>query len=289
VDQELASAVFRAGVTAAIVATVLSLGASFTVAQLAAPLARIRLVVVVVLLNTVVLPAAAWWTARALPISEGYVVGIALAAIGAGGAAGLKAAQLSGRADLPLAVSLVVVLQMVNLVSVPLWAAVVGSGADLSRLSIVANLLGLVLLPLAIGAVLRARSAAVAARLRPTLLRIGNLALLVAIVAGIGANLDVLASVLRSYVLPAAVVVTVLGLVLGLLVGWSSVATRTTTSLVSGTRFSALGLVIIGTQFADRPEVLAAAITFSLVDLVVMLAAAASLRLSGAASASGRS
>ena len=49
-----------------------------------------------------------------------------------GSAAALKGAQLIKRADLPLAVSLVVVLQLSNIVAVPLWAGRVVSGASLS-------------------------------------------------------------------------------------------------------------------------------------------------------------
>jgi predicted Na+-dependent transporter len=110
VGEQLSAAVFRGGVAVAIVATVLSLGMTFSVSQLLAPLRRVRLVVAVLILNAVVLPAAAWAMATMVPIGGGYVDGIALAAIGSAGAAGLKAAQLSQRADLPLAVGLVVVL-----------------------------------------------------------------------------------------------------------------------------------------------------------------------------------
>jgi len=59
-----------------------------------------------------------------------YVPGLVLATIGAGSAASLKAAQLARRADLPLAVSVVVVLQLVNIVAVPLWAGQVVTGAS---------------------------------------------------------------------------------------------------------------------------------------------------------------
>jgi bile acid:Na+ symporter, BASS family len=278
VSGQLSATVFRGGVVVAIIATVLSLGLTFPVAQLLAPARRIRLVAAMLALNTVVLPAAAWAVARAVPITDGYAAGIALAAIGSGGAAGLKAAQLSRRADLALAVGLVVVLQVANLVAVPLWAGVVVTGASLSRLTILLNLLALVLLPLVVGCALRARSAALADRLRPVLVRVGNLALGVALVAGIAANQDVLLSVLDSWVLPAAVLITGLGLGLGLLAGGADGPTRVATSLVTGTRFSALGLVIAGTHFAGRPEYLAAAITFSLVDLAVMMVAAVAVR-----------
>jgi predicted Na+-dependent transporter len=165
-----------------------------------------------------------------------------------------------------------------NLVAVPLWAAVVVTGASLSRLTILQNLLVLVLLPLVVGCIVRARSAALAAGLRPLLVRVGNLALGVALAAGLVVNRDVLLSVLDSWVLPAAVTITGLGLALGLLVGIADGATRVATSLVTGARFSALGLIIAGTHFADRPEYLASAITFSLVDLAVMMVAAVAFR-----------
>jgi hypothetical protein len=93
VGGQLSGAVFRGGVAVAIVATVLSLGMTFPVAQLLAPVRRIRLLAAMLVLNTVVLPAAAWAVARTVPITDGYVAGIALAAIGSGGAAGLKAAS----------------------------------------------------------------------------------------------------------------------------------------------------------------------------------------------------
>ena len=274
----MSAALFSGGVAVAIVATVLSLGMAFPVAVLLAPLRRVRLVAVVLALNTVVVPAAAWAVARTVPMTDGYVAGIALAAIGSGGAAGLKAAQLSRRADLPLAVGLVVVLQVANLVAVPLWAAVVVTGAALNRLTILQSMLALVLLPLIVGGIVRARSAALAARVRPVLLRVGNIALGGALVGGVAANRDVLLSVLDSAVLPVALAITGLALGLGSLAGIADRPTRITTSLITGTRFSALGLIIASTQFAGRPEYLGAAITFSLLDLVAMIVVAVAVR-----------
>ena len=49
---------------------------------------------------------------------------------------GLKAAQLAKSADLPLAVSAVIVLQLLNLIAVPLWAGQVVSGASISAVTI---------------------------------------------------------------------------------------------------------------------------------------------------------
>ena len=119
---ELLTVLFNAGVAVSIIATVMSLGMSFTIAQVLAPLRRVVLVVLMMVLNVVAIPAAAWGIAKVFGLSDDAVTGITLAAIGAAGAAGLKAAQLSKQANLALAVSLVVVLQLLNLVAVPLWA-----------------------------------------------------------------------------------------------------------------------------------------------------------------------
>ena len=106
-------------------ATVLSLGMSYRVAELVAPLRRVWLVVLMIVVNAVLVPAAAYGIGKALPIDSDAVVGLTLAAMGGGGAAGLKASQLAQRADVALSVSIVVVLELVNLVSVPLWAGAV--------------------------------------------------------------------------------------------------------------------------------------------------------------------
>lgn len=244
---KLLNDLFNAGIVISIAATVLSLGMSFTVAQVLAPLRRVSIVVIMVVLNAAVIPAAAWGIARAFSLSDAATAGLTLAAIGAGSAASLKAAQLARRADLPLAVSVVVVVQLVNIAAVPLWAGAVVSGASISIGDIVSNLIALVLAPLAIGLVIRARYFDHATRWQPELVRIANLALVIALAAGISVNWDTITSLFGSRVLVASVVVIVVALGVGYLVGLRDAKTRTTTALVTGMRFGSLGLIVIGT------------------------------------------
>src|SRR5664280_377711 len=133
---KLLNLLFNAGVVVSIATTVLALGMSYRVIELLAPLRRVWLVVAMIVVNAVLVPAAAYGIGKALPIDNDAVVGLTLAAIGAASAAGLKASQLARRADLALAVSIVVVLQLVNLAAVPLWAGAVVSGASISASSI---------------------------------------------------------------------------------------------------------------------------------------------------------
>lgn len=274
---ELLTALFNAGIAISIGATVLSLGLMFTVSQLIAPLRRVGLVVVMIVLCVVVVPAVSWGIAEAFPIDDDYVDGLVLATLGAGSAAALKGAQLAKRADLPLAVSLVVVLQLANIVSVPIWAGQVVSGASLSAWDIVKDLLLLVLLPLVVGLFLRARHGEHSAGWQAGLTKIANLALAIALAAGIAVNWDVIVDMFGSWVLVASLVIIAVAVVLGRLVGGRVAETRDTTGLVAGFRFGSLGLIIIGTQLGGGADYLGPAITFALLDFLIPFALALEL------------
>ena len=275
---QLLTALFNAGIAISVGATVLSLGMTFTVGQLVAPLHRVVLVIGLVVLNAVVIPAAAWGIAEIMPMNSKYVPGLVLATLGAGSAASLKAAQLAKRADLPLAVSVVVVLQLVNIIAVPLWAGQVVTGASISAWDIIKSLLLLVLLPLVAGLVIRARYADHARNWQPELVKAANLALVVALATGISANWSTIVSMFGSWVIVTAIIIIILagalGLLPGLLPGGKSAEVRTTTGMVSVFRFASLGLIIIGAQLGGNPVYLGPAITFALVDFIVPLALA---------------
>ena len=66
--EQLLNALFNAGIAISVGATVLSLGMTYTIAQLLAPLKRVWLVIVVVIVNAVAIPAIAWLVAEARPI-----------------------------------------------------------------------------------------------------------------------------------------------------------------------------------------------------------------------------
>jgi bile acid:Na+ symporter, BASS family len=292
---QLLTALFNAGIAISIGATVLALGMTFTVGQLTAPLRRVGLVVAMVGLSAVVIPAIAWGIAAGLPIKDTYVDGLVLATLGAGSAGAIKAAQLAKHADLPLAVSMVVVLQLVNIVSVPIWAGQVVSGASLSAWDILKSLLELVLIPLIVGLIARARYADHAGEWTAGLTKVANIALVIALAAGISVNWQTIVDLFGSWVLVASIVIAAIALALGMLLGGKNAETRTTTGLVSGMRFGSLGLIIIGTQLNGNPSYLGPALVFTLLDFVLPLVLAieigrktpASETSAGAAATSG--
>jgi BASS family bile acid:Na+ symporter len=287
--QHLFTVLFNAGIAISIGATVASLGMSFTVPQLIAPLRRVVLVVAMVVLNALVFPAVAWGIAKASPMADQYVGGLVLATIGMGSAGALKGAQLAKRADLPLAVSLVVVLQLVDIIAVPLWAGRVVSGASISGWDIVKDLLLLVLVPLAVGLILHARYPDNVKEWQPGLVRASNLALVIALTTGIAANWHTIVTMFGSWVIVTAVVIVIVGLVAGALVGGRSAETRATTTLVTGMRFASLGLIIIGTQLGGAANYIGPAITFALVSLILPMLVAVEIGRKGPATSSAES
>jgi predicted Na+-dependent transporter len=276
-DQVL-TALFNAGIAISVGATVLSLGMTFTVKQLLAPLRRVGLVIVMVTVNALVIPGVAWGIAAMSPMDDKYVPGLVLATLGAGSAASLKAAQIAGHADLPLAVSVVVVLQLVNIVAVPLWAGQVVTGTSISAGEIVRSLLALVILPLVVGLSIRTRYTKHADDWRPSLVKVANLALVIALATGITGNWSTITTMFGSWVIVIAVVIVMvagaLGALSGLLGGKRDAEAITTTGLVSVFRFGSLGLIIIGSQLGGAAVYIGPAITFALVDFILPFALA---------------
>jgi predicted Na+-dependent transporter len=65
--QQFLSTVFNLSLAISIIATVLSLGLSLTIAQALAPLRRIWLVLAMIVLNALLIPVFAWSAAHLFP------------------------------------------------------------------------------------------------------------------------------------------------------------------------------------------------------------------------------
>lgn len=259
---------FTVAVAATILLTVLSLGMGLRARRLVAAFRQGRLLAATALVNLLVVPAAAWLLSSALPLTSEQRVAVVLVACGAGGAVALKAVQLSRRGDAALAISLVVLLEPLNLVSLPLWASRLVEGGSVRPAVVLGNLVGLILMPLALGLLVGASSPRTAGLLVPWTTRLGTVGLVVALVAGL-LSTEHLADQLTSWVPLAALLTCLAGLTLGYAIPRRGSSARATVSVVTGSRFSALGLLVIATVFHDSPRYLSPAIVAALVNLGV--------------------
>ena len=268
--EKLFVALFNAGLFVMIVTLVMSLGMGFTVAQVLAPLRRVWVFVAALAINVVIVPLVAWGLAKLFPLTSEQVVGLVLVCIASAGPAGLKAAQLAKRADMALAVSLVIVLQLVNIVAAPLWARAVVTGASVSAWTIIKDLLILVLVPLVLGLAGHARYTEHAEAWKAGLEKISNIALFLAIGTGLAVNWSDIVSLLGSWVLVAATVMILAFMALGALIGLKDRPTAISGAMVTGMRFQPIGLIIITTQLGGNSGYLAPALVFALIDTFLM-------------------
>src|SRR5215467_6451291 len=268
--QQLFNAIFNASLAVMILALVTGLGLSLTLQQILAPLRRVWVLVATVIANSVLAPLAGIGVCHALPLSAESRVGVELAVMAAAGPVGMKAAELSKRADMAMALSFTIALQVVNIVAAPLWAKQIVTGATVDPWTIVKDLLLLVLAPLVVGQVLRARHGEHAEGWQAGLEKVSNIALLVAIVVGLAVNWKLFTSAIGSWVIAASVVIVIVCMALGWLagrVGDSHAAM--TIAMVAGMRFTPVGLIVIATVLHNDGAYLIPALIFSLVCTVI--------------------
>lgn len=253
----------------------LALGLTRGRAELVAPLRRPGLVTRVTVADVVLVPLLVWGLVRIARIPDDYAIGLLLVGASAAGPLGIKAAALA-RADEAAALCLVVVLELVNLVAIPVWATLLlPAGTELDPVPLLGALLGLVLAPLAVGLALRRPLAARATGLARRAGTASTAMLAVAVIAYLARDGDVVVAALDERV-PLIAGLAVLGaLGLGWLAGGPTRETRAAAALVTGVRANAVALAIASTSFPDRPDVRAGVVVFALFSITLPLVAAA--------------
>ena len=260
---------YLAGVVVALWASGLELGIQKSSAALAAPLRRVSLLGRVAVVDVIILPLLVWSLVTLVDVPEGYRNGLLLVGIASAGPLGVRATQLA-RGDAATALSLVVVLELVNLAAVPLWIAVLlPSGTHIAPGSMLATLLLLVLLPLVAGLGCRRFAPRLASRLTPLLSPVANVAIVLAIAAVLVRDADVVYEALGEHVPAVAIITVCAALVLGWFAGGPSRETRIAAALVTGVRSNALALAIAASAFSQSPEVRVGVVVFALFSVTI--------------------
>jgi len=234
---------------------------------------------VVIIANLAVVPLLGYVVARSMPLTPGVESGVVLCAICAAGPLGLKASQIS-RSDLAWTLSLTVVLQILNVLTLPMWSPVL---LDRSLTVQPGDLFGVlaiaILLPALVGGWSGRRGPRAAERRSRKLTTVSNVTLVMAVIVGVAANAPELASSVSSWVLLTAIVVI---LAAGL-VGWwppEAASRRRASALVTLNRATSVALLVVGRAFPENAEVFTAAVVFGLVQTAAAVALSLYWRLS---------
>jgi bile acid:Na+ symporter, BASS family len=252
-----------------VVSSMLAMGAGLTVSQISEPLRNVRLVVLALLANFVVMPLAALALARVLWLDEPFGVGLLLLGCAAGAPFLPKLAELA-KGNLAFAVGAMVLLMVVTVGYLPIVLPLLLPGVTVDPWEIARSLLVLMLLPLVIGLVLKARFGDLAARVKPVLDWISNVSLILLVCLITAANIDKVLQVFGTRGILAGLLFIGLGLGTGWLLGGSSADTRRVMALGTGQRNIAAALVVASQSFSD-PKVVVMVIVVAIVGLIVLM------------------
>ena len=282
---EVLTVVTQVGILVFVVAGMGAMGLALTVEAIVGPLRDARLVVGVLAANFVVVPLVAVLAARLLPMDDASAAAVILVGCSAG-APFLPTLAGLAKADQATAVGVMVLLMVLTVGFAPVVVPLVLEGATVAAGDIASSLVLYMLVPLALGLLVRARYPALAESLGGALKRASSAGLVVGIVAGLLVTWrEVLGSV-GSWIFAGTALVLVAGFAVGWLVGAGRPADRTLLGLATAQRNISAALVIaasLGTDTTVRTLVAA------LVIPIVLIVAAGEIGRRSADPAAGES
>lgn len=272
---QLTQAIANVGILTFVIASMAALGLSLTITQIVQPLSNARLVAVALLANFVLTPALALVLRAAIPMTEGYGIGLILLATAAGAPFLPKLVQVA-KGAVALSVGIMVLLMVATVVYVPLALPLLLPGVTVSPLDIAGSLVVLMLIPLAIGLFIHSRYAPVAERLQPALAQISNVGLMLGFVALLALNWRSLLATIGSGAILALVLLIVGAFLFGWLLAGKERAARPVLGLGTAQRNISAALVVAGANFSD-PDVLVMCMAGALLMLAGLMVTAGEL------------
>jgi len=269
---------FAALIFITVALTALSIGLLTTLEALRVTV-RTKTFGLVVAVNLVVVPLTAWALVEWVGLIPSMAAGVLLCSICAGGPIALKASQIA-RSDLLWALSLTVVLLIVNVISLPLWSSLLFDQTMAIRLGDLLGVLVLaIIVPVTVG-IWTARRGSDVDRWSGYATGVSNVTLVLAVAVGVFGNLDELVAALTSPVFAVSLAIVAIAGTIGWLVP-DNRSRRQASSLATLNRATSVALLVVGRAFPDRTEVFTAVVVFGLVQTVVALAVASYWRWVG--------
>ena len=247
-----------------VVTSMLAMGMSLTIAQIVEPLRNVRLVVLALLANFVLVPALAYLIAAVIPIDDDLRTGLIVLATAAGAPFLPKLVQVA-HGPIALGVGVMVLLMLVTIAYLPIVLPLLLPGVDVDPWSIAQSLVVLMLVPLAIGLLIRANAASTAAEYGPVFTKASSLAIVILMVAGLALSARNILGLLGTGGIVALLLFVAGSLAIGVVLGGRDPGTRAVLGLGTAQRNVSAALVVTAQNFGTDT------LTFVLVGAIVML------------------
>jgi BASS family bile acid:Na+ symporter len=231
-----------------VISSMFSMGLSLSIKQILEPLKNTRLVILALLANFVLVPLVAYLITLVLPLDQSAEIGLILLSTAAGAPFLPKLVEVA-KGNIAFSVGLMVLLMVVTIVYLPLVLPLLLGDVEVNPWDIARSLIIMMLIPLAIGLLIRARYEDSAAKMQPTFAMAANIGILVLGVLGLVLNFDSMIALVGSWGILAAVIFIVVALLIGYLLGGSDPGIKSVMGLGSGQRNIAAALVVAGQNF----------------------------------------
>lgn len=252
-----------------VVSSMLAMGLSLTVREILGPLRTVRLVSLTLVANFVLMPLGAIALAKLLRLDPGYGVGLLVLGAAAGAPFLPKLAAVA-KGDQAVAVGLMVLLMVLTIGYMPLVLPVLLEGVSVNVTKIARSLVLLMLLPLGVGLLVKARYAAAAAMAKPLLDRVSNVSLIALMALITVTNLGKVIAVFGTGGILAGILFIAWGVLAGYLLGGPGLDSRRVLALGTAQRNIAAALVVGGQNFSD-PNVVVMITVVALVGLLMLM------------------
>jgi predicted Na+-dependent transporter len=252
-----------------VITSMLAMGMSLTVKQIIDPLRNARLVLLLLVSNFILVPALALLLTVVLPMGKPQATALILVGACAGAPFLPKLAQMS-KGNLALSVGLMVMLMVVTIFYAPLVLPILLPGAQVNVAAIAQSLILLMLLPLAIGLLVKWRYADTAAGWQPHLSQASTYSLLLLIVAALLLQFRNIIGAIGSWLILGTLLLVVGALVIGYLLSFGSeAADRKVATLGTGQRNLSAAL-LVSASFGDA-ETLVMTLVACLILMVTLI------------------
>ena len=280
--------IVRISVVVFVVSSMLAMGLSLTVPEIIEPLRKVRLVILALVANFVVAPLIVVLIQAVMDLDDDIYTGLVILATAAGAPFLPKLAQ-AAKGNVAASVGLMVMLMVVTVAYMPIVLPLILSGTTVDPWAIAQSLIFLMLLPLAIGLVVKWRYPDLADGLQPFMSQASSVALLLLLGGGIVLQWDGIVSLFGTGGLVAMVLFVVGCFVAGYIAGGSEPGMRSVMGLGTAQRNVSAALVVAAQNFSDAPDVITTVMVAALLGLVILLPLAGELgkrSISAGASAS---
>ena len=267
---EILAVIMNLSVLIFVISSMLSMGLSLTIAEILAPLSKIRLVVLALVANFIVAPLAAYLILILIPLDQGLGIGLIIMATAAGAPFLPKLVQ-AAKGDVAFSVGLMVLLMIATIIYLPIVLPLLLQGVEVNPMDIAKSLVVMMLIPLAAGLFIKARYEDIAKSLYLSMNQASSLGLILLLVSGVVVNYETILGVIGTGGILAIFIFLGISLIAGYILGGNQANFRSVVGLSTAQRnISAAFLVAVG-NFSEDPNVLAIIIVAGLIGLIALM------------------